>query len=70
MNKLAYNKDEVEEISELISFKERKAEKINQEAEKFLKCKCAENYIGEEFEGLIVSVLDFGFFCENSKVKP
>ncbi len=68
LNKLAYNKDEVEEISELISFKERKAEKINQEAEKFLKCKCAENYIGEEFEGLIVSVLDFGFFVRIQKL--
>ena len=63
-----YNKNEVAEISELISDKERKAEKITKEAEKFLKCKCAENYIGEKFEGTIVSVFDFGFFVKIHKL--
>ena len=63
-----YNKNEVAEISEIISDKERKAEKITKEAEKFLKCKCAENYIGEEFEGTIVSVFDFGFFVKIHKL--
>ena len=60
-----YNKNEVTEISEIISDKERKAEKITKEAEKFLKCKCAENYVGEEFQGTIISVFDFGFFVKN-----
>ena len=63
-----YNKNEVAEISELISDKERKTEKITKEAEKFLKCKCAENYIGEEFDGTIVSVFDFGFFVKIHKL--
>ncbi len=63
-----YNKNEVAEISEIISDKERKAEKITKEAEKFLKCKCAENYIGEEFKGTIISVFDFGFFVKIHKL--
>ena len=50
-----YDKNEVAEISEIISDKERKAEKITKKR-KFLKCKCAENYI-EEFKGTIISVL-------------
>ena len=63
-----YNKNEVAEISEIISDKERKAEKITKEAEKFLKCKCSENYIGEEFKGTIISVFDFGFFVKIHKL--
>ena len=63
-----YNKNEVATISEIISDKEREAEKITKEAEKFLKCKCAENYIGEEFKGTIVSVFDFGFFVKIHKL--
>ena len=63
-----YNKNEVTEISEIISDKERKAEKITKEAEKFLKCKCAENYVGEEFQGTIISVFDIGFFVKIHKL--
>ena len=61
-NEFFYSRDLVNEIAEEVSEKDRRAEKSCRKAEKFLRCKCAENYIGKEFNGVMVSAFEFGIF--------
>ena len=58
----SYSQDEIDEIALVCSEKDREAEKIVRESSKYLSCKCAEEHIGKEFIGEIVSVLEFGLF--------
>ena len=52
------------DIAEDISIKDRNAEKISRKENKYLQCKCAENYIGKNFEGSITSAFEFGIFVK------
>ena len=63
-NEFYYSRDLVNEIAEEVSEKDRRAEKTCRKAEKFLRCKCAENYIGKEFNGVMVSAFEFGIFVK------
>ena len=63
-NEFFYSRDLVNEIAEEVSEKDRRAEKTCRKAEKFLRCKCAENYIGKEFNGVMVSAFEFGIFVK------
>ena len=58
----SYSQDEIDEIATVCSEKDREAEKIVRESFKYLSCKCAEQHIGKEFIGEVVSVLEFGVF--------
>ena len=58
----SYSQDEIDEIALVCSEKDREAEKIVRESSKYLSCKCAEQHIGKEFTGEVVSVLEFGVF--------
>ena len=59
-----YSSNSVSDIAEDISIKDRNAEKISRKETKFLQCKCAENYLGQTFDGIIVSAFDFGIFIK------
>ena len=59
-----YSLNSVSDIAEDISIKDRNAEKISRKETKFLQCKCAENYLGQSFDGIIVSAFEFGIFIK------
>ena len=59
-----YSSNSVSDIAEDISIKDRNAEKISRKETKFLQCKCAENYLGQTFDGIIVSAFEFGIFIK------
>ena len=59
-----YSLNSVSDIAEDISNKDRNAEKISRKETKFLQCKCAENYLGQTFDGIIVSAFEFGIFIK------
>ena len=58
-----YN-DTVLKASEQSSEMERKAEVAERDIEKFYKCVYMEDKIGEEFEGVVSSVTNYGFYVE------
>ena len=58
-----YN-DIVLKASEQSSEMERKAEVAERDIEKFYKCVYMEDKIGEEFEGIVSSVTNYGFYVE------
>ena len=58
----SYSQDEIDEIALVCSEKDREADKIVRESSKYLSCKCAEQHIGKQFTGEVVSVLEFGMF--------
>lgn len=64
----AYSRDLVNEIAEEVSDKDRRAEKACRKAEKFLRCKCAENHIGKTFNGTMVSAFEFGVFVKLDEI--
>lgn len=57
-------KDIVLKASEQSSEMERKAEVAERDIDKFYKCLYMEDKIGEEFEGFISSVTNYGFYVE------
>ena len=57
-------KDIVLKASEQSSEMERKAEVAERDIDKFYKCIYMEDKIGEEFEGIISSVTNYGFYVE------
>ena len=59
-----YSSNSVSDIAEDISIKDRIAEKISRKETKFLQCKCAENYLGQTFDGIIMSAFEFGIFIK------
>ena len=63
-NSFPYSLNAVSDIAEDISMKDRNAEKISRKENKYLQCKCAENYIGKNFEGSITSAFEFGIFVK------
>lgn len=63
-----YSVDLMKEIAEEVSDKDRRAEKACRKAEKFLRCKCAENHIGKTFNGTMVSAFEFGVFVKLDEI--
>ena len=57
-------KDIVLKASEQSSEMERKAEVAERDIDKFYKCIYMEDKIGEEFEGIVSSVTNYGFYVE------
>ena len=56
--------DELHEIADESSHSERRADDAERELTEWKKVKFMENRVGEDFDGLIISVTKFGFFVE------
>src|SRR5499427_1077640 len=56
--------EELHEIADESSQSERRADEAERELMEWKKAKCMEGRIGEDFDGLIISVTKFGFFVE------
>ncbi len=54
----------LDKSSDHLSMTERRSEDTEREVEDMMKCKYMYRYIGEEFEGTISSITDFGMFIE------
>lgn len=57
-----YNLDQVEQIAADSSTREREAEKAERDAINYLKCQFAKDNVGENFQGTITGVTNFGLF--------
>ncbi len=57
-------KSKTAEISEKTSVAERKADEIEREVEDYKKCEYMEQFVGDEFDGRISGVTNWGFFVE------
>ena len=62
------SKNDLADIAENCSFKEREADKISKEADKVLRSRCAQNYIGNKFSGIITGVTEFGVFVKLDQI--
>src|SRR5450755_1810359 len=56
--------EELHEIADESSHSERRADEAERELMEWKKAKFMENRVGEDFDGLIISVTKFGFFVE------
>jgi ribonuclease R len=58
----AYTDDEVDQLGEQCSTTERRADDATREVADWLKCEFMQDHVGEEFDGVISSVTNFGLF--------
>jgi ribonuclease R len=63
-----YEKESLDWIAEHSSKKERRADEIEREAINLERAHLMKSYIGQEYEGVILSVLPFGMFVEVKEV--
>ncbi len=52
----------VEMMGEQTSFCERRAEDLERKVDAYYKCKFAQNHIGQDYHGIVTSVVSFGLF--------
>ncbi|MCQ8878931.1 ribonuclease R [Pseudoalteromonas shioyasakiensis] len=57
-----YSDDEVDQLGEQCSTTERRADDATREVADWLKCEYMQDHVGDEFEGVISSVTNFGLF--------
>ena len=62
------SKNDLADIAENCSFKEREADQISKEADKVLRSRCGQNYIGNKFSGIITGVTEFGVFVKLDQI--
>ena len=62
--KLAKYKGDTERAADISSKTERKAQELEREVDKMKKAQFMEGHIGEEFEGIVSGVTDFGVYVE------
>ncbi|WP_295886018.1 ribonuclease R [uncultured Thiohalocapsa sp.] len=65
---LDYSKPELQQIADVCSGTERRADDATRDAESWLKCEYMRDKLGEEFDGTITSVQGFGLFVELDEV--
>jgi ribonuclease R len=65
---LEYSKPELQQVAEVCSGTERRADEATRDAESWLKCEYMRDKLGEEFDGTITSVQGFGLFVELDQV--
>jgi ribonuclease R len=65
---LEYSKPDLQQIGEVCSGTERRADEATRDAEDWLKCEYMQDKLGEEFDGTITSVQGFGIFVELDQV--
>ncbi len=64
-----YSKKDMESLGERTSMLERRAEDATREAMDWLKCEFMQDKVGEEFDGLISGVTDFGLFVQLNDIQ-
>ena len=62
------SKNDLADIAENCSFREREADQISKEADKVLRSRCGQNYIGNKFSGIITGVTEFGVFVKLDQI--
>ena len=62
--KVKFNKFDLEDRCEHISRQEKKAMEAERTADKYMKVLYMEDKVGQEFEGIISGMMDWGFFVE------
>ena len=62
--KLAKYKGDTERAADISSKTERKAQELEREVDKMKKAQFMEGHIGEEFDGIVSGVTDFGVYVE------
>jgi ribonuclease R len=65
---LDYSKAELQQIGEVCSGTERRADDATRDAESWLKCEYMRDKLGDEFQGTITSVQGFGLFVELDEI--
>lgn len=60
--KFKYSHDEMEQMGEMCSMTERRADDATRDAMDWLKCEFLQDKVGEEFEGTVSAVTSFGLF--------
>jgi ribonuclease R len=66
--KYAYKSGDMERLGVITSAHERRAEEATRDVEAWLKCEYMENKLGEEFEGVVTGVTNFGLFVQISEL--
>ena len=61
-----YGAKEMERLGAMTSAHEKRAEEATREVEAWLKCQYMEQHIGDEFDGVITGVTNFGLFVQVS----
>ncbi len=64
-----YSPGDMERLGAMTSASEKRAEEATREVEAWLKCEFMENRIGEEFDGVITGVTNFGLFVQISELQ-
>jgi ribonuclease R len=62
--KYDYDKNRMEQLGEICSAHERRAEEATREVEAWLKCQYMEGKLGQEFPGVITGITNFGAFVQ------
>ncbi len=65
---LDYSKPELQQIADVCSGTERRADEATRDAESWLKCEYMRDKLGEELDGTITSVQGFGIFVELDEI--
>lgn len=60
----SYDRAQMERLGQITSAHERRAEDATREVEAWLKCQFMEDKVGEEFDGVITGVTNFGVFVQ------
>ena len=63
-----YAPKEMERLGAMTSAHEKRAEEATRDVEAWLKCKYMEGHVGEEFDGVITGVTNFGVFVQITKL--
>ncbi|MEE3169791.1 MAG: ribonuclease R [Pseudomonadota bacterium] len=63
-----YDYAQMEQLGEHASMTERRADDATRDVMAWLKCEFLRDHVGEEFNGIIASVVPFGFFVELSDI--
>ncbi len=61
-------KNDLADIAENCSFREREADQVSKEADKVLRSRCGQNYIGNKFSGIVTGVTEFGVFVKLDQI--
>jgi ribonuclease R len=59
-----YDKSAMENLGQICSAHERRAEEATREVEAWLKCQYMEDKVGNEYEGVVTGVTNFGVFVQ------
>jgi ribonuclease R len=63
-----YGAKEMERLGAITSAHEKRAEEATRDVEAWLKCQYMEKHLGEEFDGVITGVTNFGLFVQISEL--